>query len=74
MKDIFANALLLVYKLLVIANHDVTLGEMIHVVFKKKAYIDKLYAIHNNKSYTSKKKTPQLENKTWSASCGSIEK
>lgn len=47
------------YKLLVSYNHDMILGEMIDVVFKKKACIDKLYAIRNAKSYTYEKKAPK---------------
>ena len=56
LKDTFASALFPMYKLLVISNWYMTLGEMMDVLFKKEACIKNLYAMHSNKSQTYDKK------------------
>jgi len=61
LKDTFANALLPMYKLLFISNHDMTLGDMMDVLFKKVACIKKLYAMRSNKPQTYDKKINTLE-------------
>jgi len=45
LKDTFVNDLFPIYKLLVISNHHMTLGEMLDVVLKKEVSVEKLYVI-----------------------------
>lgn len=56
LKDNFANDLLLMYKLLVISNHDLKLVKMIDILFKKEDCINKLYNICSKKSQVYEKK------------------
>lgn len=46
------------YRLLIISNCGMILGEIIDVIFKKQACIDKFHAMCNDKSYTYIKKEP----------------
>jgi len=65
LKDTFTNALFLVYKLLVISNRDMTLGEMMDVLFKKEACIKKIYEMCSKKYqiYEKKVKNPKNDKK-----------
>lgn len=51
LKDTFASGLLPIYKLLVISNHDISLGDMIDLVNNKAPCINKFYTMKNK--YTS---------------------
>jgi len=62
LKYTFANALLHAYKLLVSSNRDMTLGDMMDVVFKKEPCIKKLYTICNNSTPTYQKMVQKPEN------------
>jgi len=47
LKDAFVNGLLPIYKLFVISNHDMSLGDMIDIIIKKEPCIKKFYAMKN---------------------------
>jgi len=61
LKDTFANALFPIYKLLVISNCNIKLGEILDVVLKKEASVKNLYAMRN-KPVTYKKKIQTSKN------------
>ena len=63
LKYAFANGLLPIYKLFIISNHDMSLGDMIDIVIKKEPCIKKLYAKKNNENTHCKKSIPKYTNK-----------
>lgn len=44
MKDAFSNGLFPIYKLFIIDNHDMSLGNMIYLIIMKEPCINKIYA------------------------------
>ena len=55
LKDAFLYGLSPIYKLFIISNHDMSLGDMIDIVIKKEPCIKILYAMKNNDNTHHKK-------------------
>lgn len=47
LKQIFVDSIFPSYKLFVISNHDLSLGDMIDIITKKESCINKLYTMKN---------------------------